>query len=112
MSISVEDTPDLISATMEKLQAGERTAVPLAESIRTDIMIDEKAARLIASQRRFPVTGEAATLGLSDLTQAIDRPRKASLRRSPALFKATLERYGRPLKEIESTVSKPYQNSI
>ena len=81
-------------------------------------MIDEKAARLIASQRRFPVTGllgvigEAATLGLSDLTQAIDRPRKASLRRSPALFKATLERYGRPLKEIESTVSKPYQNSI
>ena len=42
MLISVEDTPDLISATMEKLQVGERAAVPLAESIKTDIMIDEK----------------------------------------------------------------------
>lgn len=40
-----------------------------------------KAARLIAGQRRFPVTGllgvigEAATLGLADLTRAIDRLR-------------------------------------
>ncbi len=101
--IFVEETPDTFSAGMEKLQAGERAAILLAESIEADIIvIDEKAARQIASQRGLSVTGvlgvigEAASLGLVDLTQAIDRLRKTSFRCSPALFKATLERYGRP----------------
>jgi predicted nucleic acid-binding protein len=101
--IVVEETPDTFSAGMEKLQAGERSAILLAESIEADIIvIDEKAARQIASQRGLSVTGvlgvigEAASLGLVDLTQAIDRLRKTSFRCSPALFKATLERYGRP----------------
>lgn len=92
--ISVEDTPDVTSPGMEKLQAGERAAIFLAQSIKADIIIiDEKAARLVAGQRGFSVTGilgvlgEAATRGLFDLTRAI-------FRGSPALFKATLERYG------------------
>ncbi|MBL8223560.1 MAG: hypothetical protein JNL62_30290 [Bryobacterales bacterium] len=40
--------------------------------------------------------GEAATRGLVDLTLAIDRLRRTSFRCSPALFKATLEQYGKP----------------
>jgi predicted nucleic acid-binding protein len=99
--ISVEETAEVISPGMEKLQAGERAAIFLAESIRADIVIiDEKAARLVASQRGFSVTGilgvlgEAATRELVDLTSAIDRLRRTSFRCSPALFKATLERYG------------------
>ena len=99
--ISVEETPDVISAGMEKLQAGERAAIFLAESIKAAIIvIDEKAARLVAGQRGLSVTGtlgvigEAATRGLVDLTRAIDRLRRTSFRCSPALFKATLERYG------------------
>ncbi len=99
--ISVEETPDVISAGMEKLQAGERAAIFLAESIKAAIIvIDEKAARLVAEQRGLSVTGtlgvigEAATRGLVDLTRAIDRLRRTSFRCSPALFKATLERYG------------------
>lgn len=99
--ISVEETPDVISAGMEKLQAGERAAIFLAESINADIIIiDEKAARLIAGQRGLSVTGilgvigEAATRGLVDLTRAIDLLRRTSFRCAPALFKATLERYG------------------
>lgn len=99
--ISVEETADVISLGMEKLQAGERGAILLAESIKADIIvIDEKAARLIAGQRGFSVTGtlgvlgEAATRGLVDLTGVIDRLRRTSFRCSPALFKATLERYG------------------
>lgn len=98
--ISVEDTPDTFSADMEKLQAGERAAILLAELIQADIIIiDEKAARLIAGRRGLSVTGilgvigEAATRGLVDLTRAIDRLRRTSFRCSPALFKATLERY-------------------
>ena len=100
--IFVEETPDTFSAGMEKLQAGERAAILLAELIQADIIIiDEKAARLIAGRRGLSVTGvlgvigEAATRGLVDLTLAIDRLRRTSFRCSPALFKATLERYGR-----------------
>lgn len=73
----------------------------LAESIKADILIlDEKAVRQIAGQRGLSVTGvlgvigEASTMGLVDLTITIDRLRKTSFRCSPALFKATLERYG------------------
>lgn len=99
--ISVEETPDTFSEGMEKLQAGERAAILLAELIQANIIIiDEKAARFIAGRRGLSVTGvlgvigEAATLGLVDLTLAIDRLRRTSFRCSPALFKATLERYG------------------
>jgi len=83
--IFVEETPDTFSAGMEKLQAGERAAILLAELIQADIIIiDEKAARLIAGRRGLSVTGvlgvigEAATRGLVDLTLAIDRLRRTS----------------------------------
>ena len=101
--IFVEETPDTFSAGMEKLQAGERAAILLAELIQADIIIiDEKAARLIAGRRGLSVTGvlgvigEAATLRLVDLTLAIDRLRRTSFRCSPALFKATWKQYGKP----------------
>ena len=99
--ISVEQTPNIISAGMEKLQAGERAAIHLAESIKADIVIiDEKAARLVAANRGLSVTGilgvlgEAATRGPVDLAGAIDKRRRTTFRCSPALFKATLDRYG------------------
>lgn len=41
------------------------------------------------------VLGEAATLGLVDLTTAIERLRGTNFRYSPALLKATLERFVR-----------------
>jgi len=104
--ISVEETPEAISAGMEKLQVGERAAIFLAELLKADVVIiDEKATRLIAGQRGLSVTGilgvigEAATLGLVDLTLTIDRLRKTSFRCSPSLLKATLERYGRQFLE-------------
>lgn len=99
--ISVEQTPNVISPGMEKFQAGERAAIFLAESIKADIIIiDEKAARLVAGKRGLSVTGilgvlgEAATRGLVDLARAIDQLRRTTFRCSPALFKATLDRYG------------------
>jgi predicted nucleic acid-binding protein len=40
------------------------------------------------------VFGEAATRGLIDLTKAIERLRTTNFRYSPALLKATLDRFG------------------
>jgi predicted nucleic acid-binding protein len=86
---------------MEKLQAGERAAILLAEYLPADlVIIDERAARQVAGARGLRVTGvlgvigEAATKGLVDITQAIDRLRLTNFRCSPALFRAVLERYG------------------
>ena len=86
---------------LERLQAGERAAILLAESTMADmILLDEKAARRVAATRGLRVTGilgvlsEAATRGLLDLASAIDRLRMTSFRASPALLKATLDRFG------------------
>jgi len=103
--IEVEATPDVVLPGMEKLQAGERAAIYLGEQVRADlILIDERAARLVAAKRGCSVTGilgillQAATGGHVDLARAIDRLRRTNFRCSPALFKATLERYGaRPI---------------
>ena len=69
---------------MEKLQAGERAAIFLAESVKANIVIiDEKAARLIAAQRGLSVTGilgvlgEAGTRKVVNLADAI-RPAPAN----------------------------------
>jgi predicted nucleic acid-binding protein len=66
------------TAGMEKLQAGERCAILLAESVKAGIIIlDEKAARRVAAARGLRVTGilgvlgEASTRGLIDLAAAI-----------------------------------------
>jgi predicted nucleic acid-binding protein len=86
---------------MEKLQAGEQAAILLAESMKADvILLDEKAVRRVAAGRGLRVTGllrilgEAATRGLVELAPAIDRLRMTSFRSSPALLKATLDRFG------------------
>ena len=99
--IAVHDNPLGPTAGMEKLQAGEQNAILLAESAQAEIvLLDEKAARRIATDRGLRVTGtlgvlgEAATRGLIGLTKAIERLRKTNFRYSPALLKATLDRFG------------------
>lgn len=86
---------------MEKLQASERAAICLAESMKADIvLIDEKAARRVAVDRGLRVTGllgvlgEAASRRLVELAPAIDSLRMTSFRCSPALLRATLDRLG------------------
>lgn len=98
--IASEATADVAIGGLEKLQAGERAAIILAESIKADlVLLDEKAARRVAAERGLRVTGllgvlgEAATRGLVDLPSAIDRLRKTTFRCSPALLKATLDRF-------------------
>ena len=98
--LSVKAGGSLQSLGLEKLQAGELAAILLAESIKADILLlDEKAARRIAAGRGFRVTGtlgilgEAAARGLVKMTPAIDRLRLTNFRASPALLKATMDRF-------------------
>jgi predicted nucleic acid-binding protein len=100
--ICPKETPLVATSGLEKLQAGERAVIILAESVKADIvLLDEKAARRVASARGLRVTGilgflgEAATRGLVELAPAIDRLRKTNFRYSPALLKATLDRFGK-----------------
>jgi predicted nucleic acid-binding protein len=99
--INIIDTPVLALSGLERLQAGERAAILLAESIKADmVLLDEKAARRAAAARGLGVTGilgvlvEAASRGLVELAPAIDRLRMTSFRATPALLKAALDHFG------------------
>jgi predicted nucleic acid-binding protein len=99
--ISVKENPLSATTGLEKLQSGEQAAILLAESIKADvILLDEKAARRVAATRGLRVTGllgvlgEAATRGLVELAPTIDKLRTTTFRSSPALLKATLDRFG------------------
>jgi predicted nucleic acid-binding protein len=99
--ISVEENPLSATVGLEKLQGGEQAAILLAETMKADlILLDEKAARRVAANRGLRVTGllgvlgEASTRGLVELAPAIDKLRATSFRSSPALLKATLDRFG------------------
>jgi predicted nucleic acid-binding protein len=99
--VTVHDNPSTVLPPYSKLQGGEQAAILLAEALEADIiLIDENAARRVATERGLRVTGtlgvlgEASTLGLVDLTNAIERLRGTNFRYSPALLKATIDRFG------------------
>jgi predicted nucleic acid-binding protein len=100
--ILIRDGPAGAEKGMERLQAGERAAILLAESVHADVIVlDEKSARRIAAERGLRVTGllgvlvEATNRGLVDLAAALERLTKTSFRYSPALLKSALERQNR-----------------
>jgi predicted nucleic acid-binding protein len=99
--ICAKQTPVVATLGLEKLQTGEQAAILLAESTKAGIiLLDEKAARRVAADRGLRVTGtlgvlgEAATRGLVALAPAIARLRLTNFRSTPALLKATLDRFG------------------
>jgi len=99
--VSVPENPVGLRTPLAKLQAGELSAILLAEALKAEIiLLDEKSARRVAAERGLVVTGtlgvlgDAARRGLIDLAAAIEHLRKTNFRYSPALLKATLERFG------------------
>jgi predicted nucleic acid-binding protein len=97
--ISVKDAGLEDITGMENLQAGERGAIRLAESIKADvILLDEKSARTVAGRRGLRITGtiglltEGADRGLIDLPVAINRLKQTNFRFSPSLLKSALDR--------------------
>ena len=69
--------------------------------------LDEKAARQVAKEYGFKVTGllgllsEAARLGLLNFPEAIERLQKTNFRASPRLLKLLLDRYEKEEKTIK-----------
>ncbi len=86
--------------SLNQLHPGERETILLAEQLGANLVVlDEKAARLIAIQRGLNITGllgilvEFATKGWIDLPDAIDRLQKTTFRASPRLLKSILDKF-------------------
>lgn len=89
-----------VDLALSRLHPGEQAAINLAQIISADMVIlDEKKARQTAQGQGLNVTGllgiieEAATRGMIDLDEAIDRLSKTDFRASPALLKQILGRH-------------------
>jgi predicted nucleic acid-binding protein len=97
--LKIHSDPEEPDQTLATLDPGERTALRLAELLRADmVLLDEAAARSLASQRGVKVSGtlgilcDAAQTGLVKLPAALDLLRKTSFRASPELWKALYTR--------------------
>jgi len=95
----VERTPSL---AIENLGAGECEAIALAEELHADrLIMDDRAARRIATQRHLIVIGtlgvltEAADRGLIDFSDTIARLRQTSFYVSPEVLDPLLQRYAK-----------------
>ena len=84
-----------VGSEMAHLDQGEAAAISLAETLSADlILLDEANGRREARRRGIALTGaigvldRAASRGLIDLTEAIDRLQRTNFRVSPRLLKA------------------------
>jgi predicted nucleic acid-binding protein len=96
--LGIDPTPLPAEAALDRLHAGERAAILLAERLGADIvLLDEKAARRVAVDRGLRVSGllgvlrEAGSRGLVDLPMAVQALLSAGFRASPALLKSLLD---------------------
>jgi predicted nucleic acid-binding protein len=92
---------EIVSASsrsgLEKLDSGEQEAILLAEQIEAELIIlDDKAARQIASERGLRIIGllgiikDAAQLGLLDLRVTFERLQEAGFWVAPSLLERLL----------------------
>lgn len=86
----------------QSLGAGEREAIALAEELHADrLIMDERAARHVATQRNLVVIGtlgvlaEAADHALIDFSEAVARLEQTSFYVSPEVLNPLLQRYGK-----------------
>ena len=88
------------AGSLARLHPGERDAILPAERLEADLLLlDEKAGRSLAKARDLSVTGllgvldEAATQGVVDLPDAVDRLRQTRFRISADLLRWVLDRH-------------------
>lgn len=99
---SLHDTTSSENPTFSALDRGEREAIRLAvqEGARL-LVIDERAGRAVAHDLGLKRTGTlgvldiAATEGLIDVAEVIERLRATSFRASPSLYRWLLKRHER-----------------
>ncbi len=97
--LKIHPNPEEPDQTLAALDPGERTALRLAELLGSDmVLLDEAAARSLASLRSMKVSGTlgilcgAAQAGLVNLPAALDLLRKTNFRASPELWKTLYTR--------------------
>ena len=85
---------------LQRLDIGEREAISLAEVLSADvILIDEKAARKVAIEKKLNVVGLLGVLGVAtdrsliEFQPAIERLQKTNMRLSPKLIRQLSSRY-------------------
>jgi predicted nucleic acid-binding protein len=90
-----------VDATLNALDPGEQAAITLAQTLPVDLLIiDERLGRRIASDRGIPIIGtlgildDAASQGLIELEDAIDRLQKTNFRISRRIIQTLLENRG------------------
>jgi predicted nucleic acid-binding protein len=91
LQIQLIETPQ--STELSTLDLGEREAISLAEQLSADLVVlDDKAARLIAGERRLRIIGllgivkEAARIGLLDLEMTFEQLREVGFWVAPSLL--------------------------
>lgn len=92
--LKIHPDPTVADNALADLDAGERTAILLAEKLHADIvLLDESAARTLATQRGLKIAGtlavlrDAAQAGFLNLPDTLDRLRQTTFRASPELWK-------------------------
>lgn len=91
-------TPDTMS--LRALDAGERDALALAQSLKAQlVLLDDRAAVVLARRMGFTVTGTlgvldlAARRGVVDIAAAVSRLKATTFRYRPAILDALLARH-------------------
>ena len=92
LPVSTSNDPEL-----RRLHVGERDAIQLALDCSAQlILLDDKAARNAATERKLEVAGllgvlvTAAERGLVDIVDAVDRLQQTNFRASPSLLQSIL----------------------
>ncbi len=90
-----------VDSTLNVLDLGEQAAITLAQTLLADLpIIDERLGRRMASDRGIPIIGtlgirdDAASQGLIELTDAIERLQQTNFRISRRIIQTLLESRG------------------
>jgi predicted nucleic acid-binding protein len=89
---------DSIEESLERLQAGEREALLLCQTLKADLfLMDERLGRIEAARKRIGLRGTlgimrtASRQGMIDIEEALERLRSTSFHASPRLMEGFLE---------------------
>ena len=98
--LSLQSTSSSQDAALLKLDAGERAAIALAETLKADlILLDDLAARRVAAARGLAFTGvlgildRAAIRGWVDFADAVAKLRQTNFRAPSALIQKLLQKH-------------------
>lgn len=98
--LEVQTITDQIDAALNQLDLGEQEAITLALQLKADlILLDDLAARRIATQLQLKIVGllgilgSAANKGLIDFSAAIARLQQTTFRASPKLIQSLLQQH-------------------